>query len=75
MSSKDETVVNSGHTSAAPTISSSDVYPENNRVEKADPSEERWKPGKKEWAVMITFVISNMVVALESSILVTVLPV
>ena len=75
MSTKDEIAPNSGGDSAATTITSSSHRPDTPQAEMVEKLHERWKPGKKEWAVMITFVISNLVVALESSILVTVLPV
>ena len=68
MSSKAEAVV-------VPPISSPDPSLDDASAEKVETSEEQWKPGKKEWAVMMTFVISNMFVALDASILVSVLPV
>ncbi len=74
MSSEDETYVTSGNTSAAPTITSSDDDQATPQAKKGDNGYGQWRPGKREWAVMITFVVSNLVVALESSILVTVLP-
>lgn len=37
--------------------------------------EPEWKPGKKEYAVMITLAIISLMVALDATILVSVLPV
>lgn len=39
------------------------------------PEEVEWKPGKKEYAVMITLAIISLMVALDATILVSVLPV
>lgn len=40
-----------------------------------DEKEPDWKPGKQEWAVMITLAIVSMMVALDATVLVPALPV
>ena len=75
MASKDNSVANAANVSAAPAISPLDREADRPLSEKSKTPEEQWKPGTKEWAVMLTFVISNVAVALDASILVTVLPV
>ncbi|KAL1598942.1 hypothetical protein SLS60_008087 [Paraconiothyrium brasiliense] len=44
-------------------------------LEKLDIPAEEWKPEKKEWIIMISLSIISLMVALDATILVTVLPV
>ena len=43
-------------------------------LEKQHEAERNWKPGKQEWLVMMTLAVSSLTVALDATILVTVLP-
>lgn len=45
------------------------------RLEHALLPEPEWKPGKKEYAVMLTLALISLMVALDATILVSVLPV
>lgn len=45
------------------------------RLEQALLPEHEWKPGKKEYAVMLTLALISLMVALDATILVSVLPV
>jgi hypothetical protein len=44
-------------------------------LEKLDIPAEEWKPERKEWIIMISLSIISLMVALDATILVTVLPV
>lgn len=48
---------------------------EGSRLEKGPAPDAEWQPGKKEYAVMITLAIISLMVALDATILVSVLPV
>ncbi len=63
-----------------------DVYPgmtrstasssvDGSRLEHGVIGEVEWKPGKKEYAVMLTLALISLMVALDATILVSVLPV
>ena len=43
-------------------------------LEKQREAEQKWKPGKQVWLVMLTLAVSSLTVALDATILVTVLP-
>ena len=61
--------------SVATTITSPEPAANIAQLENGNKSEEQWKPGKREWLVMITLAISSLTVALDATILVPVLPV
>jgi hypothetical protein len=44
-------------------------------LEQGQMPEVEWKPGKKEYAVMLTLAVISLMVALDATILVSVLPV
>lgn len=44
-------------------------------MERGETPEVEWKPGKKEYAVMLTLALISLMVALDATILVSVLPV
>jgi hypothetical protein len=44
-------------------------------MERGELPEVEWKPGKQEWAVMLTLALISLMVALDATILVSVLPV
>jgi hypothetical protein len=48
---------------------------EGSRLEKGPAHDAEWQPGTKEYAVMITLAIISLMVALDATILVSVLPV
>lgn len=45
------------------------------QMERGETPEVEWKPGKKEYAVMLTLALISLMVALDATILVSVLPV
>lgn len=45
------------------------------QLERGEKEEVDWKPGKQEYAVMLTLAIISLMVALDATILVSVLPV
>ncbi|KAK4132666.1 MFS general substrate transporter [Trichocladium antarcticum] len=47
---------------------------ESSRLERGEAPEVEWKPGKQEWAVMLTLALISLMVALDATILVSVLP-
>ncbi len=51
------------------------ILMQGSRLENGPIPEDQWKPGKKEYAVMITLAIVSLMVALDATILVSVLPV
>lgn len=64
-------VMEGNHSSTS--ISSGDTHPSN--MEKGLAPEPEWKPGKQEYAVMLTLAVISLMVALDATILVSVLPV
>ena len=48
---------------------------ENMKDQAAPPSEQEWKAGRREWMIIIVLAIVSLMVALDATILVPVLPV
>ena len=69
------TIINDNRISNTPTLIDVSAAPDVGQLEKGVPEEAAWKPGKKEWLVMITLAVSSLTVALDALILVPVLPV
>ena len=57
-----------GHNANSPSLDSG-------HMERGEVPEVEWKPGKQEWAVMLTLALISLMVALDATILVSVLPV
>jgi hypothetical protein len=53
----------------------SSAGPDGSSLEKGEKAEVEWKPGKQEYAVMLTLAVISLMVALDATILVSVLPV
>lgn len=64
-----------GNDTDTPAITDSSASSTTMDLEKSDIPAEEWKPEKKEWIIMISLSIISLMVALDATILVTVLPV